>query len=56
MKIFLTEIRGDITKAGPRILAPTLNIATALLLDMMDDGEAPINTVIVGELKEEHVV
>ena len=53
MKIFLTEIKGDVELAGPRIIAPTINIACALLLDLIDEGEAPVNTEISGELVEE---
>ena len=53
MKIFLTEIVGDKRKAGPRIIATNGHIAECLLDELIESGEVPVNTYLVGQLTED---
>ena len=51
--IFLTEIKGDIELAGPRIIAPSFAVAEDLLERDIEQGLSPLNTTISGILVEE---
>lgn len=51
--LYLTEIRGSVIMAGPGIVTDSWSSAERILDELIDDGETPVNTYLIGILKME---
>lgn len=51
--LYLTEIRGSVIIAGPGIITDTWSSAERILDELIDDGETPVNTYLIGIMQME---
>lgn len=51
--LYLTEVRGDVIMTGPGIITDSWTSAERILDELIDDGETPVNTYLIGIMQME---